>query len=210
MFKANEIEKYCSSPRSLANEVLKRIFKGDKPSFPIDPFVILDSLDVVYQFRDFEDLEGIYIVPEDEDDIAIVGINNNRPITRQRFTAAHELCHFLKDSKISNICPIDGRMKTPVEKFADDFASELLMPYKYLKEEVDNYCIYLEKRNKQSMYNPLEKYNFNLWKKNLTEDVKRRYESLHENLVYGNEKQDFEEAMEAFESIGFLFEDIDE
>lgn len=141
MFKDNEIEKYCSSPRSLANEVLKRMFKGDKPSFPIDPFVILDRLDVVYQFRDFEDLEGIYIVPEDEDDIAIVGINNNRPITRQRFTAAHELCHFLKDSKISNICPIDGRLKTPVEKFADDFASELLMPYQYLKEEVDKYCI---------------------------------------------------------------------
>ena len=141
MFKDNEIKKYCSSPRSLANEVLKRIFKGDKPSFPIDPFVILDSLDVVYQFRDFEDLEGIYIVPEDENDIAIVGINNNRPITRQRFTAAHELCHYLKDSKISNICPIDGRLKTTVEKFADDFASELLMPYKYLKEEVDNYCI---------------------------------------------------------------------
>lgn len=116
MFKDNEIEKYCSSPRSSANEVLKRIFKGDKPSFPIDPFVIHDSLVVVYKFRDFEDLEGIYIVPEDEDDIAIVGINNNRPITRQRFTAAQELCHFLSDSKISNICPIDGRLKTPIEK----------------------------------------------------------------------------------------------
>ena len=75
-------------------------------------------------------------------------------------------------------------------------------------KETDSF--YLEKRNKQSMYNPLEKYNFNLWKKNLTEDVKRRYESLHENLVYGNEKQDFEEAMETFESIGFLFADIDE
>ena len=60
------------------------------------------------------------------------------------------------------------------------------------------------------MYNSLEKYNFNLWKKNLTEDVKRRYESLHENLVYGNEKQDFEEAIETFKFIGDLFEDIDE
>jgi hypothetical protein len=60
------------------------------------------------------------------------------------------------------------------------------------------------------MYNPLEKYNFNLWKRNLTDDVKRSYEYLHENLVYGNKKQDFEEAMETFNSIDYLFEDIDE
>lgn len=75
-------------------------------------------------------------------------------------------------------------------------------------KETDSF--YLEKRNKPSRYNPLEKYNFNLWKKNLTDDVKKSYESLHENLVYGNKKQDFEEAMETFNSIGSLFEDIDE
>ena len=75
-------------------------------------------------------------------------------------------------------------------------------------KETDSF--YLEKRNKSSMYNPLEKYNFNLWKRNLTDDVKRSYESLHENLVYGNEKQDFEEAIETFKFIGALFEDIDE
>ena len=93
-----------------------------------------------------------------------------------------------------------------IKEFIND--KEILKELVKKIKETDSF--YLEKRNKQSMYNPLEKYNFNLWKKNLTEDVKRRYESLHENLVYGNEKQDFEEAMEAFESIGFLFEDIDE
>ena len=93
-----------------------------------------------------------------------------------------------------------------IKEFIND--KEILKELVKKIKETDSF--YLEKRNKPSMYNPLEKYNFNLWKKNLTEDVKRRYESLHENLVYGNEKQDFEEAMEAFESIGFLFEDIDE
>lgn len=75
-------------------------------------------------------------------------------------------------------------------------------------KETDKF--YLEKRNKSSKYVPLEKYNFNLWKINLTDDVKRSYESLHENLVYGNKKQDFQEAMEIFDFIGCLFEDIDE
>ena len=93
-----------------------------------------------------------------------------------------------------------------IKEFIND--KEILKELVKKIKETDSF--YLEKRNKQSMYNSLEKYNFNLWKKNLTEDVKRRYESLHENLVYGNEKQNFEEAMETFESIGFLFEDIDE
>ena len=75
-------------------------------------------------------------------------------------------------------------------------------------KETDSF--YLEKRNKPSRYNPLEKYNFNLWKRCFTDDVKKSYESLHENLVYGNKKQNFKEAMETFDSIGSLFQDIDE
>lgn len=75
-------------------------------------------------------------------------------------------------------------------------------------KETDRF--YLAKRNKQSRYNPLEKYNFSLWKSYFTDDVKKSYESLHENLVYGNKKQSFKEAMETFDSIGSLFEDIDE
>ncbi|WP_302782746.1 ImmA/IrrE family metallo-endopeptidase [Clostridium saudiense] len=141
MFQEDEVREYISSPSLLANEVLRRTFNGRVPSFPIDPFMILDKLNVVYQFRDFKELEGIYIVPDDEDDIPIIGINNNRPITRQRFTAAHELCHYLKDSNESNICPIDGRKKNPTERFADEFASELLMPRVYLEEQVSKYEI---------------------------------------------------------------------
>ena len=91
-----------------------------------------------------------------------------------------------------------------------DFSSDKESLKKLVKKIKETDSFYLEKRNKQSLYNPLEKYNFNLWKKDLTEDAKRRYESLHENLVYGNEQQYFEEAMETFESIGSLFEGIDE
>lgn len=67
------------------------------PPLPINPFAIMRNCGVIYQFMNAKKLEGIYIVPEDEHDIPLVGINCNRPITRQRFTAAHELCHHLKD-----------------------------------------------------------------------------------------------------------------
>lgn len=86
---------------------------------------------IVYQFMEFKDLEGIYVLPDNSDDIPIIGINFGRPITRQRYTAAHELCHHIKD-RGSSICPISGK-KNKIEKNADAFASELLMPTKYLK-----------------------------------------------------------------------------
>ena len=47
--------------------------------------------------EDFEKLEGIIL--NDEDDVTIVGINRLRPWTRQRYSAAHEYCHFIKDLK---------------------------------------------------------------------------------------------------------------
>lgn len=139
MFSSVDLSDYFHKPEILAKKVLEIYFSQGIPSYPIDPFDILKQMNVVYQFRDFKDLEGIYIVPEDEDDIAIVGINNNRPITRQRFTAAHELCHHIKDKNESSICPIDGREKSPIEKYADKFASEILMPTEELKKQVGKF-----------------------------------------------------------------------
>jgi len=139
MFSSIDLSDYFYKPEILAKKVLEIYFSQRIPSYPIDPFDILKQMNVVYQFRDFKDLEGIYIVPEDEDDIAIVGINNNRPVTRQRFTAAHELCHHIKDKNESCICPIDGREKNPIEKYADKFASELLMPTEELKKQVEKF-----------------------------------------------------------------------
>jgi hypothetical protein len=81
MFNSIDLSAYFYKPEILAKKVLEIYFSQRIPSYPIDPFDILKQMKVVYQFRDFKDLEGIYIVPEDEDDIAIVGINNNRPIT---------------------------------------------------------------------------------------------------------------------------------
>jgi Zn-dependent peptidase ImmA (M78 family) len=130
-----DLSNYFYNSEVLAKKVLEIYFSEKIPSYPIDPFDILSYFDVLYQFRDFKDLEGIYILSKDEDDIPIIGINNNRPITRQRFTAAHELCHHLKDRSSDFFCPING-IKNDVEKFADKFASELLMPTKELEVQV--------------------------------------------------------------------------
>ncbi|MEG0388984.1 MAG: ImmA/IrrE family metallo-endopeptidase [Niameybacter sp.] len=126
------------SAQKLANILINLYFDGKEPSFPIDPFKMMRDLGIVYQFMEFKDLEGIYIVPEDEEDIAVIGINAKRPITRQRFTAAHEICHHLKD-RDSSICTIAAR--TPEEQYADQFASELLMPTEYLRQFAQKYIV---------------------------------------------------------------------
>ena len=102
------------SAETLAQEVLRLYFGDKNPSFPIDPFKMIRDFGIVYQFMEFKDLEGIYVLPEDLDDIPIIGINFGRPITRQRYTAAHELCHHIKD-RGNSICPISGK-KNMIEK----------------------------------------------------------------------------------------------
>lgn len=141
MLKNIDFTPYFSSPECLANKLLNEYWKIKAPSFPIDPFDILNEFEIIYQFRDFKKLEGVYIVPEDDEDIPIIGININRPIARQRYTAIHELCHHIKDRIINgeNQLACDLTNKSPEETFAENFASFVLMPTSELIKVSDKY-----------------------------------------------------------------------
>lgn len=137
----NESKNFYSpgmSPQALAAKVLKDRFGEEMPSIPIDPFKLMREYGIVYQLMEFENLEGIYLVPEGENDLPVVGINYKRKITRQRFTAAHELCHHLQDRR-SEICPKGGN-GSETERFAEQFAAELLMPGKLFLSVAQEYA----------------------------------------------------------------------
>ncbi|MEA4871494.1 MAG: ImmA/IrrE family metallo-endopeptidase, partial [Synergistaceae bacterium] len=127
--------KSINNAEMLAVLYLKHYYKDREITYPINPFQGLVDEGVKFAIRDFGKLEGVYIPAQDQDDIPMVGINLNRPITRQRFTAAHELCHFFKDSE-KQICPIGS--KTASEIFANSFASGILMPFSELRTQVNN------------------------------------------------------------------------
>lgn len=129
-----EKAKWATKADVLASQYLEMYFKDKTMTFPINPFQMLSDFGIILSLNCFDKLEGVYIPASGKEDIPIVGINSNRPITRQRFTAAHELCHHLKDSD-RTACPITGK-KDCAEKFADNFAAALLMPIKELKEQV--------------------------------------------------------------------------
>ncbi len=133
---------YKKEAKRLAEKILDEIIEEEgELAFPVDPFKLLKKHDILFTFLDFENLEGIII--NDEDNVTAVGINRRRPWTRQRFTAAHEYCHFIKDlnKRVDEVSRIDclTDAKSTIEKFADEFASHLLIPTYKLEELCEQY-----------------------------------------------------------------------
>lgn len=122
---------------SMATAYLTAYYGNNEIVYPISPFKMLKDEGISFAMRNFSKLEGVYIPAQSDEDIATVGINAKRPITRQRFTAAHELCHHFRDAENQVACPIG--QKNASEKFADSFASALLMPMGELIAKVNEY-----------------------------------------------------------------------
>lgn len=128
--------KACLAAERIIEEIIKR---EGKISFPIDPFKELKEKNAIITFSDFDKLEGLLLFDKEKE--SVVSINLNRPVTRQRFTAAHELGHIILHAEIKGenfLCPIYG-IKNPIEKEADDFASNLLMPTNELNKLINKY-----------------------------------------------------------------------
>lgn len=105
------------------------------PVGPIKNLVnILEKQGIVVHFFDFNNdlkISGVsFITPNG---IPLIIINNNIPNSRKRFTLAHELAHLLMHYKGG---VIDENRN--LEKEADRFASELLIPTKEIKKYLFN------------------------------------------------------------------------
>lgn len=77
-----------------------------------------------------------------------------------------------------------------------------------LTKETDSY--YLQKRNISQEYDPLGAYAFETWKQYFNDEIRRRYETLHEDLLYTHDCQNFDNAIKTFELINQLFSSIGE
>lgn len=132
----DEVNKFVD-PEAMASAYLSKYFENRKIEYPINPFQMLKDEGILFSLMKFKKLEGVYIPARTDKDIPVVGINVNKPITRQRFTAAHELCHHFRDANRQISCPIYGK-KNAIEKFADGFAAAILMPIQELRLQVNN------------------------------------------------------------------------
>ena len=75
----------------------------------------------------------MHLPAQGENDIAIVGINIKRLVTKRRYTATHEL----KGSGSTYICNLNN--DTKIERYTENFAAELLIPYSEMKRQMEKY-----------------------------------------------------------------------
>ena len=97
-------------------------------------------------------------------------------------------------------------LKTFIQEFLSDH--ERLKKLVVLTKETDSF--YLQKRNIPEAYDPTGPYAFGCWKQYFNEEIRSRYEKLHEDLLYTSERQNFDDAILAFETINDILSAIGE
>lgn len=118
----------------------------------------------------------------------------------------HAICGTLP-SKVRHIYDVTKLYELEeIQNFLKD--KEELKRIIRLTKDTDSF--YLTKRNVSKEYNPSEKYDFNSFKMYFTDEVKSIYENMHNDLLYTNEKQSFEKALNTFIEIDSLLKSIDE
>ena len=113
----------------LATKVLREIsFSYNEP---VNIFQIIEDKNIILNFQPLDNLAGAYI-PQTSDNLPGILINEKLPIIRQRYTAAHELCHYIRnDSASVDTCSelfMNKYKRDEKEQIAEAFASCLLMP----------------------------------------------------------------------------------
>ena len=118
----------------------------------------------------------------------------------------HAICGTL-DKKVRHIYDVARLYRLPeIQAFIAD--KNTLKALIRLTKDTDTY--YLQKRSGLQGYDPTKPYDFDSWKHLMSDSIRSIYENLHKDLLYTEEKQDFDDALKAFASINKLLEDIQE
>lgn len=148
----NEISKKVNDLFKKCNIDLNNFNPQSKHKCIIDLYNIASCLKIQISEHDFADnISGAFYK---EDDNKILGVNINHPLTRKRFTIAHEIGHYMlhsedelhydDDDKLSN-APKEEKELFFRSEISDDtteteaniFAANLLMPEELIKKCID-------------------------------------------------------------------------
>lgn len=108
---------------------------GVRYTEPVDIFRIIHDAQIELFFRPIEGKpDGFYFPPTRKRKAGVL-LNSRRPLSRKRYTAAHELCHFIRNDttkiRIENTtedCSLMSQRTSEDEALADFFAAHFLMP----------------------------------------------------------------------------------
>ena len=118
----------------------------------------------------------------------------------------HAICCTL-DRKVRHIYDVTQLYKMPeIQTFLADKGE--LKRLVQLTKETDSF--YIGRRNISAEYDPTGLYDFPAWQHHFDASIRSTYESLHETLLYTDEKQDFDIAVKTFDQINTILCDIKE
>ena len=118
----------------------------------------------------------------------------------------HAICCAL-DRKVRHIYDVTQLYKMPeIQTFLADKGE--LKRLVQLTKETDSF--YIGRRNISAEYDPTGLYDFPAWQHHFDASIRSTYESLHETLLYTDEKQDFDIAVKTFDQINTILCDIKE
>lgn len=118
----------------------------------------------------------------------------------------HAICGTI-DKKVRHIYDVTRLFELQeIKSFLED--KDELKRLIRITKDTDSY--YLEKRNISKEYDPTGAYDFDSWKHYLDEQIRSIYENLHKDLLYTDEQQNFNDALNAFSEINDILECIGE
>lgn len=129
----------------IESRVNQIIDEYDVEQSPTDVFSIIEGEGISLTFEEMEDNESGFVLVEDGK--ASIVINGEHHPNRQRFTAAHELGHFLLHCADGDYLFVDAGFKRSPrssegthqkEIEANKFAASLLMPESWLREDTQD------------------------------------------------------------------------
>ncbi|MCK9472009.1 MAG: ImmA/IrrE family metallo-endopeptidase [Bacilli bacterium] len=131
-------EKQILTIKELANKTRKEI--GLHTDVPVADHILryLESKNIIichYPFKDGLHIDAnITIFHTDNNPLEFIGLNSNLYYDEQIFALAHELYHYLTKSGLAY--SENDKANESIEKMADRFAAELLLPEEVLKNIV--------------------------------------------------------------------------
>ena len=118
----------------------------------------------------------------------------------------HAICGSL-ERKVRHIYDVTRLYQMPeIQAFLAD--TDELKRLVQLTKETDSF--YIGRRNISAEYDPTGPYDFPAWQHHFDASIRSTYESLHETLLYTDEKQNFGLAIKTFNEINTILFDIEE
>lgn len=128
-----------------AKRAALELWKKHDSTIPVDVKGIIQSEGITLQPESLEnDVSGMLVIKDSQ---AVIGVNSRHSPTRQRFTMAHELGHYMLHRSTANIFfdesllffrnqrSSEGTKRQEIE--ANNFAAELLMPEPAIRQRLE-------------------------------------------------------------------------